>query len=145
MKKHGTSNNIHISLAHQAKLWNIQLIAGYPTLLHLYKTDKNDALNTNMRYLKFLIFSSIRHFNANMVETCWWNSTHWGYIIYHWTCTQEDDIRTVGSNELLTKYGYPARLKKTSREFVKLWKPIPGTISQRHSRFWLLWIKQLWI
>lgn len=46
----------------------MQLVADYPTLVHLYQTDGNAALDTCIKYLMFLIFSSIKHFNSNIVD-----------------------------------------------------------------------------
>lgn len=38
--------------------------------LHLYQIDENAALDTHMRNLMFLIFSSINYYNINIVKTC---------------------------------------------------------------------------
>lgn len=56
---------------------NLHLIADYSTFLHLYQIGENVTLFTHIMYSFFLIFSSIKHFNINVVKLC--DKT--GYIV----------------------------------------------------------------
>ena len=47
MKNYGSSNNTYISIAQKVILWDTHLIVDYPTLLHVWETVENYALDTH--------------------------------------------------------------------------------------------------
>lgn len=58
------------------------------------KSKKKNALNG---YLMFLIFSSVKHFDINVIKSCGQTITHLECIIYLWNCTREADMRIMSS------------------------------------------------
>lgn len=61
-------NPTSIPIEHQAMISDIQLVADYTILFNLYQINENTFLNTYMRYLMFLISSSMKYFNINTVK-----------------------------------------------------------------------------
>lgn len=52
----------------------------------------------------FLIFSSVKHFDINVIKSCGQTITHLECVIYLWNCTREADMRIMSSNVCLNNY-----------------------------------------
>lgn len=68
-----------------------------------------------------VLFSSVKHFNINIIKMCWANRAYWAYIFCPQICTQKADPWVWRGKTTLNNYWHQSQAVKQTTSQRNLW------------------------